>query len=70
MSTSRTFLCNTSDGECTEHGRWIYYCGPCQERWEQANPERVAAIRSLAEGCTPAKADPQPAATGDSGESR
>jgi hypothetical protein len=45
------YVC-TTDGECPEHGRFIYFCLPCHERWAAANPERVAEIRALARGST------------------
>ena len=51
-SVPRIIICTTDD-ECPEHGRFIYFCRQCHERWAEANPERVAAINTMANTMAP-----------------
>lgn len=40
-------------GVCAEHGGYLYFCGPCSEKWAEENPESVKKVQAMARRCLP-----------------
>lgn len=40
---------NGPTGCCAEHGPYMYFCGDCGSRWQEAEASRVARERFLTE---------------------
>lgn len=44
------YLCVTED-ECPRHGKFIYFCKECHEKWREKNPHTSEAIsKGLSKG--------------------
>jgi hypothetical protein len=37
-------------GNCPEHGKYLYFCKDCHDRWAEEHPRTAAAIQLFAAG--------------------